>query len=296
MTGYGDSRGQTDALNFRFELRSVNNRHLKITLRAPEPYSLFESEFEKVVRRFVRRGTVLIQLRIDRTSRGEDYRLNGVALQSYVRQITDAWVGLDLATSAMAPLHALLPGVLSLPGVSVAVGSDVDAEAEWPALEAGLTEALTKVQTMRADEGKRMAGQLSEWCQEVAGHLAEIRKRQPVIVTAYRDRLIERVKTLLADSGATVGDHDLVREVAVYADRADIAEEVVRLDSHLQQFAAVLRSEDDGPGRKLEFVAQEMGREINTMGSKAGDTEISRRVVEIKAVMEKIREMLQNVE
>jgi uncharacterized protein (TIGR00255 family) len=296
MTGYGDARGQTDAFSFRLELRSVNNRHLKITLRAPEPYVLFEAEFEKVVRRFVRRGTILIQLRIDRISRTEDFRLNGVALQSYVRQVVNAWAGLESATSAMAPLEAMLPGVLTLPGVSTTIGADVDTEEEWPALEAGLAEALAKLQAMRAEEGGRMARQLAAWCQEIGGHLAEIRKRQPVIITAYRDRLRERVKSLLADTGAAVTDHDLIREVAVYADRSDIAEEVVRLDSHLQQFAAVLRSDEEGPGRKLEFVAQEIGREINTIGSKAGDTEISRRVVEIKAVMEKIREMLQNVE
>ncbi len=296
MTGYGDARGQSPALSFRFELRSVNNRHLKLTLRAPEPYSLFESEFEKVVRRFVRRGTVLIQLRIDRPGRADDFRLNAVALQSYVRQVAVAWSGLDAKSASAAPLASLLPGVLALPGISVEAGTDVDAETEWPALEAGLVEALTKLQSMRAEEGARMAKQLSEWRLEIAKYLAEIRERQPLVVTAYRDRLRERVKALLADAGTSVGNDDLIREVAVYADRSDIAEEVVRLDSHLQQFADILQREDDSPGRKLEFIAQEMGREANTIGSKAGDMVITRRVVDIKAVMEKIREMLQNVE
>lgn len=296
MTGYGDARGHTDTLSFRFELRSVNNRHLKLTLRAPEPYSLLESDFEKVVRRFVRRGTVLIQLRIDRLGKAEDFRLNRVAVQSYVRQLAEVWAKLDSVAAATAPLSAVLPGVLALPGVSGEVGTDVDAEAEWPTLEAGLIEALTKLQTMRADEGVRMAAQLSEWRQEISEHLAEIRKRQPLVITGYRDRLRERVKSLIADAGTKVGDDDLIREVAVYADRSDIAEEVVRLDSHLKQFGEILQGDEDAPGRKLEFVAQEMGREANTIGSKAGDVDISRRVVDIKAVMEKIRELLQNVE
>ncbi|MBX7103433.1 MAG: YicC family protein [Gemmataceae bacterium] len=294
MTGFGESRGGAAALAYRFEVRSVNNRHLKLNLRAPEPYGLFEAEFEKVVRRFVRRGTILIQLRIDRQSRGEDFRLNKVALQSYVRQIADAWGGLE--SSNRPTLESMLQGVLALPGVTGEQGNTADAESEWPILEAGLADALTRLQAMRADEGGRMATQLEAWRNEIMGHVDVVRDRQPTVAAGFRDRLRERVKNLLADNAAQLRDEDLAREVALYADRSDIAEEIVRLDSHLAQFGEVLRGNDDSIGRKLEFVAQEMGRETNTMGAKAGDIEISRQVVAIKAVLEKIREMLQNVE
>lgn len=294
MTGFGNSRGQTDALRFRIEVRSVNNRHFKLTLRGPEPYTLLESEFEKVIRRFIRRGTVLLQLRIDRVHRSEEFRLNSAALQSYLQQIADVLP--TIRNSSTAPLSGAFAGALSLPGVSLLTDAEVDTTAEWPALESGLVEAMTKLQSMRADEGKRMAAQLAAWRDEIAGLLVEIRKRQPMVMSSYRERLRERIQLHLSDAAVAIEDDDLIREVAVYADRSDITEEIVRLDSHLQQFAEMVRDDDESPGRKLEFVAQEMGREVNTMGSKAGDIEISRRVVEIKAILEKVRELLQNIE
>lgn len=295
MTGYGDARGQTDTFVCQIEVRSVNNRHLKLMLRAPEPFNLLEAEFEKVVRRFVRRGTLLIQLRIDRNKKAEDFRIDQVALRSYLKQIHDAWTGLDKATRPS--LESLVGQVVALPGVAVEPGfSGVTVEDEWPALETTLTEALTRLQKMREDEGQRMSRELVGYRDQIAGHLAGIRERQPAIVPAYRDRLRERVQALIAESGVKLADHDLLREIAVFADRSDISEEITRLDSHLVQFGEILGGKDDSIGRKLEFVTQEMGRETNTIGSKAADVGISRQVVDIKAILEKIRELLQNVE
>jgi uncharacterized protein (TIGR00255 family) len=294
MTGYGESRGRTDGIAYRFEVRSVNNRHLKLTLRAPEPWGLLESEFEKVVRRFCRRGNVFVQLRIDRRSRADDYRLNPVALTSYIGQIAGIWHELDPANRPT--LESLAHGVLALPGVTVEEGLETDTEAEWPALERGLTDALTQLQAMRAEEGARMGAQLADWRREIAEQLDAIRLRQPAVVAGFRDRLRERVRMLLGDAPVQIGNDDLAREVALFADRSDIAEEIVRLASHLDQFAEVLGGRDDSPGRKLEFIAQEMGRETNTIGAKAGDVEVSRCVVTIKSILEKIREVLQNLE
>jgi uncharacterized protein (TIGR00255 family) len=212
-----------------------------------------------------------------------------------LKQIHDAWAGLDKTTRP--PLESLVGQVLALPGVAVEPNlTDASVEEEWPILEAILTEALTKLQKMREDEGQRMNRELQGYRDQIAGHLTCIRDRQPAIVPAYRDRLRERVQTLIAESGATLADHDLLREIAVFADRSDISEEVTRLDSHLVQFAEILQGSDDSTGRKLEFVTQEMGREVNTIGSKAADVTISRQVVEIKAILEKVRELLQNVE
>jgi uncharacterized protein (TIGR00255 family) len=295
MTGYGDARGTADALSFRIEVRSVNNRHLKLTLRAPEPYNLLEAEFEKVVRRFVRRGTVLVQVHLDRSHRAEDFRVSATALASYVKQIAAARVALP--DSERPSLESLCAQVLALPGVCAEPASGGGAaESEWPVIERGLTEALSRMQRMREDEGARMAQELRDHRAQIGRFLGDVRARQPAVVQAYRGRLRERVQSLLADTSIHVTDDDLAREIAVYAERSDIAEEVVRLESHLQQFQEVLDGNEDGPGRKLEFVTQEMGREVNTMGSKAGDVAISRLVVEIKAVLEKIRELLQNVE
>ena len=132
--------------------------------------------------------------------------------------------------------------------------------------------------------------------QAIAEHLTRIRDQVPAVVENYRQRLRERVGQALAEHNVSLRPEDLIREVAVFAERSDVAEEVMRLGSHLDQFETIIRTEDDGPGRKLEFLVQEMGREANTIGSKAGDVSVSRQVVEIKAALEKVRELVQNVE
>jgi uncharacterized protein (TIGR00255 family) len=295
MTGYGDARSQIEALACQIEVRSVNNRHFKLMLRAPEPYNLLEAEFEKVIRRFVRRGTILVQMRLERQSRVEDFRLNSVALQSYLRQIHLVWTQLD--STNRPPLESLCSQVLALPGVCVEPSATSKAvDDEWPVIEAALVEALSRLQKMREDEGQRMASELSGYRNDIAAHLRGIRERQPVVVPMFQDRMRERVQALVNGAGVAVIETDLLREVAVFADRSDVSEEIVRLDSHLEQFAEIIGGRDESAGRKLEFVAQEMGREANTIGSKAADVTISRLVVDIKAALEKIRELLQNVE
>ena len=140
-----------------------------------------------------------------------------------------------------------------------------------------------------------MAQELLGLRDAVGRELQKIRDRIPHVVVAFRDRLLERVRALLGELDVQIDRSDLIKEVAVFAERSDIAEEVVRLASHLGQFQEILK-ERESPGRKLEFLTQEMFREANTVGSKAGDVAISRHVVEIKAALEKIRELVQNVE
>jgi uncharacterized protein (TIGR00255 family) len=295
MTGHGEARGQSDALHVAIEVRSVNNRYLKLTLRAAEPYNLLEAEIEKVVRRFVRRGTLQVHLHVDRPQEAQQYRLNTVALRGYIDQVTATWAA--LGTTNRPSLDALIGGGLALPGVAPEAGADAShLEADWPLIERVFSEALERLQAMRRDEGGRMAQELLLYRTHVADQLELIRGRMPQVVSGYRDRLLERVRGLLADTGVAVEPNDLIREVSIFAERSDIAEEVVRLASHLEQFEQTVRTETDSPGRKLEFLVQEMGRETNTIGSKASDVAISRHVVEIKATLEKVRELIQNVE
>jgi uncharacterized protein (TIGR00255 family) len=294
MTGHGEARGQCDSLHVAVEIRSVNNRHLKLMLRAPEPYNLLEAEVEQVVRKQVRRGTLQVQLRVDRPYQAQDFRINETALRSYAEQVSAACEAMGVAGPATSELlgHLLaLPGVAPEPGTAASTTED-----DWPLIEKVLEEALGRLQSMRREEGRRMADELLRHQEVVAGELDAVRKRMPQVVAGYRDRLLERVRGLLADSGASAGPDDLIREVSVFAERSDIAEEVVRLASHLEQFEQTIRTDTDSPGRKLEFVVQEMGRETNTIGSKASDVAISRHVVEIKATLEKVRELIQNVE
>jgi uncharacterized protein (TIGR00255 family) len=192
--------------------------------------------------------------------------------------------------------QAMLAQVLALPGVvPEPANAPLRLEEEWPIIERVLEEALAKLQTMRQDEGAAMARELLQLRDHIADELAKIRNRAPQTVELYRDRLLERVRGLLGELDVRLDRNDLIKEVSIFAERSDIAEEVVRLASHLDQFREIL-DEPESAGRKLEFLTQEMFRETNTIGSKASDVEISRHVVEIKGDLEKIRELVQNVE
>jgi len=292
MTGYGEASFSSEALQLAVEIRAVNNRYLKVTLRALEPYNLLEAEVEKVVRRAVKRGTVQVHLRCSRRMAPQDFRINAVALRSYVEQVR----GLCGELGLPGVEQALLTQVLALPGVVPEPASaSLELDEEWPTLERVLEQALTKLQTMRLEEGRAMAQELLQLRDQIGRHLGAIRARMPQVAETYRDRVLERVRVLLREVDVEVDVKDLIKEVAIFAERADVSEEVVRLASHLDQFQEVL-DEPESAGRKLEFLTQEMFRETNTIGSKASDVETSRHVVEIKGTLEKIRELVQNVE
>jgi uncharacterized protein (TIGR00255 family) len=292
MTGYGEARHQSDALNVAIELRALNNRHLKVTLRATEPYHLLESEFERVIRRTVHRGTLQVHVRVDHPAAPMDFQINTLALRSYLEQVRAATEELGMRDQAQAFVgHILaLPGVVAEPGQTTARLHD-----DWPVLEKALGAALQALQAMRLEEGRAMAQELLAHRDTIAGHLAKIRLRAPQVPALFRDRLLERIRGLLSELDVKIDRNDLIREVAIFAERSDIAEEVVRLASHLDQFHLMM-NEPESAGRKLEFLTQEMSREANTIGSKASDVEISREVVEIKGTLEKIRELVQNIE
>jgi uncharacterized protein (TIGR00255 family) len=292
MTGYGEASYQTEDLHLTIELRSVNNRYLKVSLRANEPYNLLEAEFEKVIRRIIRRGTIQVHLRCQRRFSPQDVLINAAVLQGYVRQVRE--LALSLGLGEQWPV--LLSQVLALPGV---VPEEPTAAAymdeEWPIIERVLEQALERLQAMRQEEGRAMAQELLHMRDQIAHQLEQVRAHIPRVTVLYRDRLYDRVRSLLSELDVQIDRSDLIKEVAIFAERSDIAEEVVRLTSHLEQFQEII-NEPESAGRKLEFLTQEMFREANTIGSKAGDVEISRHVVEIKATLEKIRELVQNAE
>jgi uncharacterized protein (TIGR00255 family) len=186
--------------------------------------------------------------------------------------------------------------ILALPGVVLEPGSlGFQLHDDWPIIEGVLEQALQGLQAMRQEEGKAMAQELLANRDAIGGHLERIRKRIPHVAGTFRDRLYERVRSTLAELDVKIDRSDLIKDVSIFAERSDIAEEVVRLASHLEQFQEIM-NDPESPGRKLEFLTQEMFREANTIGSKASDVEISREVVEIKGTLEKIREMVQNIE
>jgi uncharacterized protein (TIGR00255 family) len=292
MTGYGEASYQSDALSVAIELRALNNRYLKVSLRAAEPYNLLEPEFEKVIRKTVRRGTVQVHLRCQRQAAAGDFQINAAALRGYVGQLRLLCEELGLRDRG----EVLLAQVLALPGVVPEPGvMNLRLEDEWPVVERVLEQALARLQAMRQEEGRAMAQELLQQRDHIGAQLGQIRERMPGVAAAYRDRLLERVRALVAELDVQIDRSDLIKEVSIFAERSDIAEEVVRLASHLGQFQEIM-NEPESAGRKLEFLTQEMFREANTIGSKAGEVEISRHVVEIKGALERIRELVQNVE
>jgi uncharacterized protein (TIGR00255 family) len=288
MTGFGEARLQDSRWSVVVEVRTVNNRHFKLSARISESYAMIEPALEQLVREKVRRGTVQLSLRIDRPRRPEDYRVNLVALSSYRDQLKGLR-GFDETLLALGQL-------LTLPGVVEDYRStDRAPDEDWPELAKVVDRALSKLQSARATEGQAMAGELIALGRGVSDQLSLIAERGPQVALNHHKRLAERVSALLIGQGVTVEPKDLIREVAILVDRSDISEEIVRLRAHLAQFFATIDLAESA-GRKLEFVSQEMGREINTIGSKAGDVAISQAVIEVKALLEKIRELVQNVE
>ncbi|HEX4130723.1 MAG TPA: YicC/YloC family endoribonuclease [Pirellulales bacterium] len=290
MTGFGEAHYQGDGLSIGIELRTINSRYFKLTVKCGEGYSALEAEIENVVRQQIRRGTLQLTLHVHRTKASDDFQINIAVLDSYRRQLT------VLGQQWHVPQPPPLESLLSLPGViSEHVPSADDAERDWPVIHSTLEAALENLSKMRTEEGRAMADDLRNNCRTVSGELAEIDRRVPMVSEAYRQRLADRLQTVLTEYQVTLDPSDVVREVSIFAERSDISEEIVRLRSHLQQFDSIMELPESS-GRKLDFLTQEMFREANTIGSKANDAEISRRVIDIKAAIERIREMIQNVE
>jgi uncharacterized protein (TIGR00255 family) len=290
MTGHGEAHQHEDGLSIAAEIRTVNNRYFKLNLRLTEGYAPLESHVESLIRRQIHRGTVQAHVQIGREPRPDDYRLNQAVLAGYLSQL-EAATGAKVVRDAgqLAPLLAL-PGVVHEPTAEFE-----EIESQWPQIEGVVAAALAHLAKMRIDEGRSMATDLTANARAIAAELTKIEARAPKVVESYRLRLTERLNKLLAEVSVRAEPSELIREVGMFAERSDISEEIVRLRSHLEQFDTVMAT-DESQGRKLEFLTQEMFRETNTIGSKANDAEIARHVIEIKTAIERMREMIQNVE
>ena len=290
MTGFGSANGQNDRFTASVEIKAVNNRHLKVSTRLPDVLGSLESHIEKAVRKTIARGTVSINVRFSPVGQASRYQISPDLLTAYWSQLK------AIGENSGVPLPDSVSSLLTLPGViSDELSSSLDAKAEWPFLEGVVEEALSGLNEFRQREGESMRTELEQCCQQIAANLDCVVERAPEVVNNYRDKILERVRELLGDSGATVEPDNLIREVSIFADRCDINEEITRLRCHIDEFLKVINGQTS-QGRKLDFLSQEMFREINTMGSKASNVEIAHHVVEMKAAVEKIREILGNVE
>ena len=290
MTGFGESRYQQDGLTVVVEIRTINNRFFKLSVRAGEGYAALEPLVESVVRQTVHRGTIQVNVRVDRQRSPEDYKINVEVLDRYRRQLES--LGRQWELSQPVALEALLP----LPGVVDDASSQaIDARTDWPVIEKTLRAALDNLARMRSEEGIAMAADLAANCETISASLERIARRAPLVVEDYRNRLSERLRRTLSDLQVQIDPADVIREVGLFADRSDVSEEIVRLQSHLKQLLSTMELRESS-GRKLDFLTQEMFREANTIGSKANDVEIAREIIEIKTAVERMREMVQNIE
>jgi uncharacterized protein (TIGR00255 family) len=289
MTGFGDATAERDGTHYAVEVRSLNNRFFKPVIKLPETISGLEPELETMLRDKLGRGSITYVLKMRSDSAEAAYHINTPALKSYLEQL-QAVKGLDkLVTIDLA-------GLMQLPGVCQEPRDESDEiERHGQVVRELTTKAVAKLQQMREREGEQLFKALMGHVTLIGDNLKEIAKRAPAVVEDYHRRLTQRVQQLLAKAELQVSQVDLVKEVAVFAERADIAEEIQRLTSHLDAFEAACRT-DEHAGRKLDFITQEMLREANTIASKANDAQIARHIVEIKGAIDRLKEQVQNVE
>jgi len=289
MTGFGDATAEREGTHYAVEIRSLNNRFFKPVIKLPETVSGLEPELESMLREALGRGSITYILKMRSDSAEAAYHINTQALKSYLAQLReikglDDFVQIDLA------------GLLQLPGVCQEPRDETDEIARHGPVVRELTaKAIIKLDAMRRREGEGLFAELMKHVNVIAASLIEIGTRAPSVIEDYHRRLSQRVNQLMAKAELHVDQTDLIKEVAVFAERADIAEEIQRLTSHLDAFEQACRTGEHA-GRKLDFIAQEMLREANTIGSKANDATIARHIVEIKGAIDRVKEQVQNVE
>ena len=288
MTGFGAGEIATSTGRYVVEIRSVNHRFCEIVVRFPRDLAPLEDRVRALVQTRILRGRV--EVAIMRENHGKRPRT--------------VKTDLDLATAYISALNDLkralmisgsldLSVLLSLPDLLRIEEEKEDPETSWPAIASSIGRALDRLVEMRETEGARLASDMNERVDRLIRLVDEIEARAPRVVEEYRARLSRRVQEMTG--GVPVDAGRLATEVALFADRSDITEEVTRFRSHLAQFQSTL-SADGAVGRTLEFIVQELGREANTIGSKANDLEITQRVIAVKSDLESFREQIQNVE
>jgi len=289
MTGFGDASGQREGTHYAVEIRSLNNRYFKPVIKLPETVSGLEPEIETMLRERLVRGSITFILKMRTDSAEAAYHLNLDALTAYLRQ-------LESVTGLEKVVRIDLAALVQLPGVCQEPRDESDEIARHGNAIRELTNtAIEKLIGMRQREGRSLCADLLRHVKTISENLSAVQERAPFVIQDYHKRLSQRVNELLSKAQLKVDESDLIKEIAIYAERADIAEEITRLTSHLEAFEHSCNGSDHA-GRKLDFIAQEMLREANTIASKANDGAIARHIVEIKGAIDRVKEQVQNVE
>lgn len=288
MTGYGRGQSSQNGTKFSVELNSVNRKQSDVVVTLPRELAELEPRVRDAINAEVARGrlTVVIALHYSQTS-AQRLALDTQLARTYHTAM------LDLQRELNAPGEISIETVLRAPGVLRIVDEQVPIDDLWPHVEIALREALRDLVAMREREGKHLAKDLIKRLKMVREAVRAIRDLHPVVMTKYRQALHDRIQR--AGVELALDDERLIKEVIFFAEKSDITEELTRLESHFAEFAHHLRRQEP-VGRTLEFICQEISRELNTVGSKANDVGISQHVVTCKSEMEKIREQIQNIE
>lgn len=288
MTGYGRGQAADDRFSVTVEVKSVNHRYFEFSARVPRSYAFLEERLKSFFAERIARGKVDLFLSVESLSPdGVEVEINAPLAAAYVAALRrlgeDYSLADDISVSTVARYSDLF----------TVRKAEVDEEALWSVVSAAAQQAVEAFLAMRSAEGEKLAADLSARGEEILALVGFVEERSPETVRAYRERIEQKIRELLDD--AQVDEQRLLTETAIFADKVAVAEETVRLRSHIAQMNSLLCSKEPA-GRKLDFLVQEMNREANTIGSKAQDVEITRRVVDIKSTIEKIREQVQNIE
>lgn len=290
MTGFGEAQGEIDGVTYIVEIRTVNNRYLKTSVRLPETTAFLEEDIDKLLRKNLSRGMVSYVLRLKNAPANVLFDIDEAALRVYMERLSRIVASVD----TKGPID--IGGLLTLPGIVRPALPDEKKAEQIKAKVLSITQkAVDQLKQMRAAEGAALVADLDNHCKAIKQDLKQIRTRSDVVLRGYQKRLKKRVDELLADAKLKLDKETLAREVAIFAERSDISEEIARLDSHLQQFIESCES-DTQAGRRLDFISQEMLREANTIASKAYNTEVISCVVDIKCRIDRIKEQVQNIE
>ena len=288
MTGFGRAVEEIDGYVITVEIKSVNHRYFDFSSRIPRQYGFLDDKLKSYINSKVSRGKVECYVSVEALDT-EDAAvvINKTLASAYVKALKELSEEYSLKEDFGTAF------VSRLPDVFVLKKADEDEEKIWQLVKSVTDEAIEKFIQMRAVEGAKMKEDVASRAEYILDCVSFIEERSPQTVNEYNDKLVERVHEIIGD--VSLDEQRIIQEVAVYADKVAVAEETVRLRSHISQLKTFLESEEP-IGRKMDFLVQEINRETNTIGSKANDVEIARKVVDIKAEVEKIREQIQNIE
>lgn len=289
MTAYGRGEIQQEGILFIAEIRSLNNRYRDIILRIPKNYQALENELKSVITSRIRRGRIEVTIQIEKDAEEslDNLELNWPLVNTYFKFFNEMNERFGLNQEIK------IDSLLQLKDAILLKPNEADVEKVTSGLEEVLRLSLDSLDVMRMKEGEAIQADIIERLTLVEGLLNQVDFRAPILVEEYREKLTNKISHMLLD--VELEESRFTQEVAFFAERSDITEEIVRIRSHLEQFREYL-SRDDALGRRLDFLIQEINREVNTLSAKASDSFISKLVVEMKAELEKLREQVQNVE